>query len=168
MEIRPACTQDIGEISEIYRRSVEEDIASFELTPPTQPDMLARMKSLVERNYPYLVAEIDGAIAGYAYASAYRPRPAYEKTVEDTVYVSPEYWRKGVARSLLSQLIQNCKQSDYRQMIGIVACEPGVDHDSNASIRLHRQAGFSTSGHLKSVGYKHDKWLDVVLMQLTL
>ena len=110
MEIRPACTQEIGEISEIYRRSVEEDIASFELTPPTQPDMLARMKSLVERNYPYLVAEIDGAIAGYAYASAYRPRPAYEKTVEDTVYVSPEYWRKGVAQSLLSQLIQNCKQ----------------------------------------------------------
>ena len=106
MIIRPATESDIPQITTIYARSVREEIVSFELEPPDETEMLHRMQGLLANDYPYLVAEKDGEIAGYVYASAHRPRPAYAKTVESTVYVDPSFWRQGIARALLVALIE--------------------------------------------------------------
>lgn len=168
MKIRSATATDIPEITEIYGRSVVEEYASFEHTPPDASEMLQRFNGVLEKGYPYLVAEMDGQVAGYVYASAHRPRPAYQKTVESTVYVAPAFWRRGVAIALMHQLIERCRAAEFREMIAIVACSQDATLDDIASIRLHRQLGFADSGRLKGVGYKHDQWLDIVLLQLTL
>ena len=168
MKIRSATAEDIPEISAIYGRSVLEEYASFEHIPPESAEMLERFKGVVEKGYPYLVAEIDGRVAGYVYASAHRPRPAYQKTVESTVYVAPEFWRRGVAGALMQELIVRCREAQFREMIAIVACSQDARLDEIGSIRLHRSLGFEEAGRLKGVGYKHDQWLDIVLLQLSL
>mgnify|MGYP000017376531 CR=1 FL=1 len=165
MIIRPATESDIPQITTIYARSVREEIVSFELEPPDETEMLHRMQGLLANDYPYLVAEKDGEIAGYVYASVHRPRPAYAKTVESTVYVDPSFWRQGIARALLVALIEKCQQQQFRQMIAIAACDPDADLSEIPSVQLHLALGFVESGRLKAVGYKHDKWLDIVLMQ---
>ena len=168
MKIRAATSQDIPEITAIYGRSVIEDFASFEHIPPDEAEMLQRFEAVTMQGYPYLVAEIDGQVAGYCYASAHRPRPAYKSTVESTVYVAPDFWRKGVAGALMQALIERCQVAEFRQIIAIVACEGDADLDKIPSVQLHRKLGFVDSGRLKEVGFKHDKWLDIVLLQLTL
>lgn len=168
MKIRSATEEDISQITDIYGRSVLEEYASFEHIPPDADEMLQRFNAVVEKGYPYLVAEIDDRVAGYVYASAHRPRPAYQKTVESTVYVAPDYWRRGIAAALMEELIDRCKEAQFREMIAIVACSGDAKLDEIASIRLHRSLGFSDSGRLKGVGYKHDQWLDIVLLQLSL
>ena len=168
MNIRSATSADIPAITEIYARSVLEEYASFEHIPPDADEMQQRFMGVTEKGYPYLVAEIDGQIAGYVYASAHRPRPAYQKTVESTVYVAPDFWRRGIAAALMQELITRCRQSQFREMIAIVACAGDANLDEIASIQLHRRLGFVDSGRLKGVGYKHDQWLDIVLLQLSL
>ncbi len=168
MIVRKATLEDIASITQIYARSVLEEIVSFEHQPPSADEMAGRMAALTKAGYPYLVAEIDGEVAGYCYVSSYRPRPAYSKTVESTVYVAPKYWRRGIARSLLEGLIESCRIKDYRQMIAIAACHPNSDINDVASVQLHKRLGFVESGRLSGVGFKHNLWLDVVLMQLTL
>jgi phosphinothricin acetyltransferase len=168
MKIRPATFEDIPAISEIYGRSVIEEFASFEHTPPEVAEMAQRFTAVTGQGYPYLVAEIDGVVAGYTYASAHRPRPAYQKTVESTVYVAPALWRSGVAGALMAALVDQCRKDQFRQMIAIVACQGDADLSEIASIRLHQKLGFVESGRLKGVGYKHDQWLDIVLLQLSL
>ena len=163
MKIRRAVETDIPEIAEIYGLSVVEETASFELVPPTLAEMTARMKTIVDGGYPYLVAEIDGAVVGYAYASAYRPREAYRHTVENTVYVAREVQGMGVGKKLVLSLVDACRDAGFKQMIGVIG---GADH--TRSISLHRACGFEQVGHLKSVGYKHDRWLDSILMQRAL
>lgn len=158
--IRPARTEDIAAITAIYRRSVREETASFELEPPDEAEMLQRMAVITEAGYPYLVADAKGIIAGYAYASAFRPRPAYRHTVENTVYVAKSHWRQGVARTLLTQLISECQDRNFLQMIGIVG---GADHEG--SLQLHQSLGFEKVGQPKKVGFKHGKWLDTIYMQ---
>ena len=168
MQIRPATENDIPQIAEIYGRSVIEEFASFEHVPPSTEDMRQRFAALKDQGYPYLVAEIDGRVAGYCYASAHRPRPAYQKTVESTVYVAPQFWRKGVAAALMQALIDQCRRDDFRQMIAIVACRGDAKSDQIASVRLHTKLGFVESGRLTGVGFKPDQWLDIVLLQLSL
>ena len=168
MKIRPATAHDIDQITVIYGRSVLEEFASFEHEPPNAADMLQRYQAIVDNNYPYLVAEIDGDVAGYCYVSAHRPRPAYGTTVESTVYVSPNHWRKGVARALMQALTEACRAQSYRQMIAIVACKEDDDLTRNASVQLHLALGFEEAGRLKGVGHKHGQWLDIVLLQLGL
>ncbi len=165
MLIRPATAADLPAITAIYARSVEEEFASFELTPPTMEEMGSRMNALQNGNYPYLVAEISGEVSGYGYASAYRPRPAYANTVENTVYVAKEHWRRGIANALLTALMDECAHRGFRQMIAVIACRPDTDLQESASIKLHQKAGFQISGRLKEVGFKQGLWLDVVLMQ---
>ena len=167
MKIRTVRDSDIEAITAIYGRSVREETSSFELKPPSVSEMKTQMKTLVGQGYPYLVAQSSsGEVLGYAYASPHRPRPAYAHTVENTVYVAKEAWRSGVGCSLLTSLIEHCIGKGYRQMIGVVACEPGVT--TSPSIRLHQVLGFEIAGRLEAVGYKHDCWLDVVLMQRAL
>jgi L-amino acid N-acyltransferase YncA len=161
--IRPAVLADIPEITAIYAHWVLTGTATFELEPPSEDEMRQRYETMVVAGYPYLVAEIDGRVAGYAYANAYRPRPAYRFAVEDSIYVAPGIQRSGAGRHLLTRLIEACTQRGYRQMIAVIG-----DSRQMSSIGLHRALGFTFSGTLHSVGYKFDRWVDVVLMQRAL
>jgi phosphinothricin acetyltransferase len=161
--IRPCEEADIPAITEIYRDAVLNGRASFEIDPPGVDMMLERRRLLVEGNYSYLVAEIDGKIAGYAYAGAYRPRPAYGAAVENSVYVDPAMKGMGIGRKLLDALIEDATSRGFRQMIAVIG-----DSANAASIGVHRAAGFEHVGTFKSIGWKHGQWLDTVLMQRTL
>jgi phosphinothricin acetyltransferase len=163
MLIRPAAFADIPAITRIYAHAVETGTASFELAPPDESEMRRRMQAVLDGKFPYLVAEIDGKIAGYAYASLYRTRPAYRFTVEDSVYVAPEMHRRGVGKLLLERMIAACTALGYRQMIAVIG-----DSDQAASIGVHRACGFSDAGNLRNIGWKFGRWLDTPLMQLAL
>jgi len=158
--IRPAVPGDIGAITRIYADAVLNGTASFEIEPPDQWEMLRRQTALLKNHYPYLAAEIEGLVAGYAYAGPYRMRPAYNWSVEDSVYVTPQMHRKGMGALLLRALVAASAQRGYRQMIAVIG-----DTAQIGSIAVHERAGFSHVGTLRSVGFKHGKWLDTVLMQ---
>jgi len=158
--IRPAVPGDIGAITRIYADAVLNGTASFEIEPPEQSEMLRRQTALLKNHYPYFAAEIEGLVAGYAYAGPYRMRPAYNWSVEDSVYVTPQMHRKGMGALLLRALVAASAQRGYRQMIAVIG-----DTAQIGSIALHERAGFSHVGTLHSVGFKHGKWLDTVLMQ---
>jgi phosphinothricin acetyltransferase len=139
--VRPCTRQDLPEVCEIYALEVREGTASFELEPPSIADMAARVAVIEAAGLPYLVVDLEGRIAGYAYASPYRPRPAYRHTVEDSVYVARWARRQGVGRTLLEAVIQRATERGMRQMVAIIG-----DSGHVASIRLHAQAGFRLVG----------------------
>jgi phosphinothricin acetyltransferase len=161
--IRPATLADIAAITRIYAHAVRHGTASFELEPPDEAEMTRRMKAVLDGKFPYFVAEIDGAVSGYAYASFYRTRPAYRYTVEDSVYVAPDMQRRGIGIALLKKLIEACTALGYRQMIAVIG-----DSDQAASIGVHKACGFEPAGNLKSVGWKFGRWIDTPLMQRAL
>ena len=163
MIVRDCETADVPAIASIYRREVLHGTASFEIDPPDVDEMLRRRDALLTGGYPYLVAIIDGRVAGYAYAGAYRARPAYRSTVENSVYVDPAFRGRKVASALLMRLLSESGRSGFRQMIAVIG-----DSANRPSIRLHEAAGFGPSGVLRSVGWKHGRWLDTVLMQRAL
>ncbi len=163
MHIRTATLADIPAITRIYAHAVRHGTASFELEPPDEAEMARRMQALRDGKFPYLVAEIGGAVAGYAYASLYRTRPAYRFTVENSVYVAPDMQRRGIGKTLLLKLIEECTALGFRQMIAVIG-----DSDQAASIGVHRACGFTDAGNLRSVGFKFGRWLDTPLMQLSL
>src|SRR5688500_6240166 len=158
--VRPATPADIPAITRIYAHAVRHGTASFELEPPEEAEMTRRQRALLDGGYPYLVAEIDGSVAGYAYAGPYRTRPAYRFSVENSIYVAPEAHRRGIGRVLLDALIAQCELRGYRLMIAVIG-----DSAQAPSIALHRAAGFKMVGAFEGVGYKFDRWLDSVLMQ---
>jgi phosphinothricin acetyltransferase len=162
-QLRDCRAADLPEIEEIYRLEVLEGTASFELEPPDLAELTARWRTIRAAGLPYLVAEIDGRVAGYAYASTYRPRPAYRLTVEDSVYIARWARRRGVGRLLLDAVIERATASGRRQMVAIIG-----DSAHQASIGLHRQAGFRTVGTLQDVGLKFGRWLDTVIMHRAL
>jgi L-amino acid N-acyltransferase YncA len=161
--IRPAAARDITAITRIYADAVLHGTASFEIEPPDETEMARRQAALLTNGYPYFAAEIDGVIAGYAYAGPYRARPAYKWSVEDSIYVAPYLHRKGIGGLLLSRLVEESTQRGFRQMIAVIG-----DSAQIGSIALHERAGFSHIGTLRSVGFKHGQWLDTVLMQRAL
>lgn len=158
--VRAADVADIPAITAIYGHAVRYGLASFELVPPSEAEMLRRMRAMAEAGYPYLVAEKDGAVQGYAYAGPYRTRPGYVSTVENAVYVATTAQRSGIGRALLKRLIAEAEARGFRQMIAVIG-----DSANAASIGLHRSLGFHFAGVLHAVGYKHGRWLDSVLMQ---
>jgi len=158
--IRSVAAADIAAITAIYRPAVVSGTATFELEPPGLEEMARRHAVITAQGYPYLAAEVEGRVLGFAYANAYRPRPAYRFTVEDSLYVAPEAQGKGVGRALLAALIDACTHGGFRLMIAVIG-----DSAQHASITLHRRAGFTFCGTLHSVGYKFDRWLDSVLME---
>jgi phosphinothricin acetyltransferase len=160
ISIRAASPADIPAITRIYAHAVRHGTASFELEPPDEAEMAARQQALLERGYPYLVAESGGAVIGYAYAGPYRARPAYRFSVENSVYVAADAHRRGIGRLLLDRLIADCEARGYRLMIAVIG-----DSAQKPSIELHRAAGFKLVGAFEGVGYKFDRWLDTVLMQ---
>jgi L-amino acid N-acyltransferase YncA len=161
--LRPAKNGDLAAITRIYADAVTHGTASFELEPPDEAEMTRRYEALVSNGYPYLVAEASDAIAGYAYAGPYRARPAYKWTVENSIYVSPEFHRRGIGLRLLKELIVESERHGFRQMIAVIG-----DSAQTASIGVHTAAGFAPVGVFRGIGYKHGKWLDTPLMQLTL
>jgi phosphinothricin acetyltransferase len=161
--IRTATRDDLPAITAIYADAVLTGTATFELDPPDEAEMAERMRALVKDGYPYFVAERGGAVVGYAYAGAYRPRIGYRHTVEDSIYLSPDVQRQGIGGALLARLITSCEEAGFRQMVGVIGDSANV-----GSIRLHALAGFEMVGNLKSVGYKFGRWLDTVFMQRAL
>ena len=161
--IRPAAPTDIAAITRIYAEAVVNGTASFEIEPPHEVEMTRRQAALLNNGYPYLTAEIEGLVAGYAYAGPYRSRPAYKWSVEDSIYVAPQMHRKGIGGLLLRRLVAESEQRGFRQMIAVIG-----DSAQIGSIAVHERAGFSHIGTLRSVGFKHGKWLDTVLMQRAL
>jgi len=164
LQVRAATPDDIPAITAIYAHAVAHGTASFELEPPSEAEMAQRQRALLTAGYPYLVADFDGALAGYAYAAAYRTRPAYRTTVEDSVYVAPHLHRRGVGHALLDRLIAASAQAGFRQMIAVI----GDSVNQGPSIALHAALGFRLVGTLDAVGYKHRRWLDTALMQRAL
>ncbi|MGA8614500.1 MAG: N-acetyltransferase family protein [Xanthobacteraceae bacterium] len=158
--IRPAALADIAAITRIYAHAVEHGTASFEIEPPAEAEMARRQQMLLEKGYPYLVAQVAGTLAGYAYAGPYRDRRAYDWCVEDSVYVAPEFHRQGIGRLLLTRLIAEAERLDFRQMLGVIG-----DSANTASVAVHTAVGFRHIGTFQSVGFKHGRWLDTVLMQ---
>ena len=158
--LRSAGPADIPAITRIYAHAVRYGTASFELEPPDEAEMARRQAALIDGGFPYLAAELDGAIAGYAYAGPYRARPAYRWTVEDSIYVAPQAHRRGIGRVLLDRLVAECTARDFRQMIAVIG-----DSQNAPSIELHRVAGFRLVGTFENVGFKFGRWLDSVLMQ---
>ena len=164
MLIRPVKSTDNPAITRIYADAVTHGTASFELEAPDDAEMARRMSELVAKGFPYLIAEMDGALAGYAYAGPFRTRPAYRLTVENSVYVAPQAHRRGVGRALLAALIDASEKAGHRQMIAVI----GDSTRQQASIALHADAGFKHIGILPDTGFKHGRWLDTVLMQRTI
>ena len=160
VRVRPATADDIPAITALYAREVAEGVATYEVEAPDATAMGDRWRAITTQGYPYLVAELDGRLAGYAYASSYRTRAGYRWTVEDTVYVDAECAGRGVGRSLLDALIHACQALGFRQMIAVVG-----DRQNAASIALHESFGFRVVGIFEGIGRKHGRWLDGVQMQ---
>ncbi len=161
--VRPAGEADMAGVREIYAHYVLHSLATFEETPPTLDEMLARRRASVELGLPYLVAERAGEMVGFACAAAYRPRPAYRFTIEDSVYVADGLGGQGVGSALLGELITACERGPWRQMLGVVG-----DSDNLGSIALHRRFGFELIGTLPSVGFKFGRWVDTPILQRAL
>ncbi|MCG6856572.1 MAG: N-acetyltransferase family protein [Salaquimonas sp.] len=159
VEIRPATAQDLPAIREIYAESVLNGVASYELIPPSLEEMQSRFAAVTTNGYPWLAAISGGAFAGYAYASAFRTRPAYRWLVEDSIYLSAEMRGRGIGAKLLATLLDECEHLGFRQMIAVI----GGAHA--ASVAVHRAAGFASCGRMQATGYKFGRWLDTELMQ---
>ncbi len=158
--IRDCRDTDIPAIAAIYGHWVTHGLASFELAPPGEAEMARRRQAVLEGGYPYLVAEgPEGQVLGYAYASAYRTRPAYRFAVEDSVYVAPGAGRGGIGGALLGALLAACTARGFRLMVAVIG-----DSGNAASIALHGRAGFVQAGLLPAIGWKHGRWVDSVLM----
>jgi len=161
--VRDAATADMQAIQAIYAHHVLHGLATFEEVPPTIAEMSDRRVSVQNAGLPYLCATLDGAVVGYAYATAYRPRPAYRHTIEDSIYVAHDLGGRGVGSALLQALIDRCERGPWRQMLAVIG------NSGNAgSIALHRRLGFQTIGTLHAVGFKLGRWVDTVLMQRAL
>ena len=161
--IRPTVPADLDAISEIYAHHVRTGVATFEVDPPDAREWEKRFGAVIDSGLPFISAEMDGAIAGYAYCVQWKSRPAYRHTVEDSIYLAPDAVGGGVGGRLLDALLARCADVGVRQVIAVI-----VDDSADASLALHRNRGFVDAGRLSSVGFKHGRWLDTLLLQRTL
>jgi L-amino acid N-acyltransferase YncA len=160
VKVRDCTPADIAAVQEIYAHHVLTGFGTFEEEPPAVEEMLQRFNAVRASNFPYLVAEIDGLVVGYAYAGPFRTRAAYRFTCEDSVYIAPAAQRRGVGLALMKDLIARCEQLGMLQMLAVIG-----DSENAGSIGLHRKLGFEHVGLLHRVGFKFGRWVDVVLMQ---
>ena len=161
--IRPASRADLACVAGIFAHYVHHTVATFAEVPPTEAEWAGKLADLNQRDLPFLVAEVSGAVRGFAYVSPWRPKAAYRHTVEDTIYLAPEVTGRGLGTALLGAIIDAAAEAGRRQMIAVIA-----DTGSDASAALHRRFGFTDVGRLTGVGYKHGRWVDTTLMQLAL
>jgi len=160
--IRSYRPQDIAAVTRIYAHYVRETVITFELDPPDEAEMASRFSAIEDKGHPLLIGEVDGQVVGYAYASTFRPRPAYRFTCEDSIYFAPEAVGHGLGQQMLARLIEEASKAGLKQMVA------GITAERENSIRLHARHGFRMVGRYESVGYKFDRWLDVVHMQRAL
>ena len=158
--IGDAAEADLHAIARIYARHVRHGLASFEEVPPSVEEFRVRRSAVVRAGLPFLAARLDGEVVGYAYASAYRSRPGYRYSIEDSVYVEGALTGRGIGSALLAMLIERCEAGPWRQMLAVIG-----DSGNTASIALHRRLGFRSVGTFASVGFKLGRWVDTVLMQ---
>lgn len=158
--IRPSRDEDIPAITAIYRHHVLHGTGTFEIDPPTAADMGTRRADVLSKGLPYLVAEENGQVLGFAYCNWFKPRPAYRFSAEDSIYVAPEAHRKGLGRALLAALCQQAEASGVRKMLAVIG-----DSANAGSIGVHTALGFTHTGTVRSCGWKFDRWLDVVMME---
>ena len=161
--VRAATQADAGALAAIYGHHCLHGFGTFEEAAPSADDMAGRLKAVTGRGLPYLVAEVDGEVAGFAYAGPFRPRAAYRYTVEDSVYIAPGRQGQGVGKALLTEVIAACEALGLCQMVAVIG-----DSENAASIGLHRALGFSHQGVGKDFGYKLGRWVDIVWMQRSL
>ncbi|MEX0627331.1 MAG: N-acetyltransferase family protein [Cucumibacter sp.] len=158
--VRPAA--DAGAIAAIYAHYVATSIATFDFDPPSVEATEEKYATILARGHPAIVGEIDGKVAGYAYASNYRPRPGYRFTCEDSIYLGPEWVGRGYGKLLLARIIDRARAAGFKQMLAVIA--GGVE----PSVRLHARFGFATLGTFPNLGHKFGQWVDVVHMQKAL
>lgn len=163
VHLRAATEADIPAITAIYAVEVTDYVNTYEYEVPDEAEMARRMRDIVGRGFPYLVAELDGKVVGYAYANTYRTRVAYQWTVENSVYVDYACQGRGIGAALMQALIDACTERGFRQMVAVIGEKANV-----ASIRLHERFGFQMVGVFKGLGRKHGRWLDTVQMQRAL
>lgn len=163
MIIRPAAEADAGAIAAIYAHHVLHGTGTFEEVPPSAEDMRHRMGDVAARGLPWLVAEADGRIVGYAYAGAFRTRAAYRFTAETSIYVAHDVMGQGVGRALLGEVIEACRKAGVRQLLAVIG-----GSETAGSIAVHASYGFDHVGVLRQVGHKAGRWVDVVMMQKSL
>ena len=162
MIVRAASNGDAERIAAIYAHHVRHGTATFDTVPLSAAAMADKIDGLLVRDCPFLVAEVDALVVGYAYAAPFRDRPAYAGTVEDSIYLDPDWTGRGIGKALLTALIDACEAAGFRQMIAVAGGgEPG-------SVALHIACGFSHAGRMQSVGRKFGRWLDTIYMQRAL
>jgi phosphinothricin acetyltransferase len=158
--LRTAGAHDAEAVAAIYAHYVEHSVATFDTAPPPQRAWAERIEAAASAGHPFLIAERAEAVHGFAYLSAFRPKPAYRHTLEDTVYLAPDHVGRGTGRLLLTELVARAAESGAHQLVAVIST--GED---GPSARLHRALGFETAGRLREVGYKFDRWIDILLMQ---
>ncbi len=160
LTIRPSVPADLSAITAIYAHAVEHGTGTFELDSPDMTEMARRRDAVLAAGWPWLVAERDGQVLGYAYAAPFRPRRAYRFCLEDSIYLAEPARAQGVGRLLLAELIARCEALGARQLLAVIG-----DSANAGSIGVHRTLGFADAGVLKAAGWKFNRWLDVVMMQ---
>ncbi len=161
--VRDAHDADMSAVTCIYARHVLHGLASFEEIAPSLDEIKSRRSAVLQLGLPYLVAELEGRIVGYSYATSYRTRPAYRYTIEDSVYVEDGLNGRGIGTALLAELIARCERGPWRQMLAVIG-----DSGNAGSIVLHRRMGFAPAGNLVAVGFKLGRWVDSIFMQRAL
>ena len=158
--IRPSRDEDVAAITAIYRHHVLHGTGTFEIDPPTATDMASRRADVLAKGLPYLVAEENGQVLGFAYCNWFKPRPAYRFSAEDSIYVAPGLHGKGLGRALLMALCEQAEAAGVRKMLAVIG-----DSANAGSIGVHSALGFTHTGTVRSCGWKFERWLDVVLME---
>jgi phosphinothricin acetyltransferase len=153
---------DIPAITAIYRHAVETSVATFDTEAPGETFMADKFGHMLELGHPVIIADQEASTIGYAYASTYRPRPAYRFTAEDSIYLAPEAQGRGLGSQLLARLLEQSRAFGFKQMLAVITAERAN------SIRLHEKHGFRLVGRYEALGYKFDRWLDIVHMQRAL
>jgi phosphinothricin acetyltransferase len=153
--IRNVISEDVVDICRIYNWYVSQTIISFEETLVSADEMRQRIQDITSQGFPWIVVEQEGNLAGYAYASKWRPRPAYKNTVEATVYLDQKFLGMGLGKNLYTEVLRQLKEAGYHSAMGVIALP------NEASVRLHEKMGFEKAAHFKEVGFKFNQWIDV-------
>lgn len=162
VKIREAEPRDAGSIAEIYNHYILNSVITFEEIALGDDDMAARVNEIQCANLPWLVAEDDCGVVGYAYASKWRARAAYRHTLESTVYLHPNCGARGIGSKLYDALFASLRERSVHVVIGVIALP------NQASIRLHERFGMQKAAHFSEVGFKFDRWVDVGYWQVIL
>ena len=163
LTFRPSTDADVPAITAIYAHHVTHGTGTFETTPPTEADMAARRADVLSKGLPYLVAELDGRVLGFAYCNWFKPRPAYRFSAEDSIYLDPDAAGQRIGNRLLLELAKQAETAGIRKLIAVIG-----DSDNVRSIGVHRAVGFRHVGTIESCGWKFGRWLDIVLMEKSL